>query len=629
MWPAAVLKVLRVDSQSEWHDLAHEDVKSLLCTLARCSRAELAPYFTELVDVASERLPHKLWWAYAIADILAFHQQHLQAADLCDSVVEIFPDTYEKRPMRDQALQIAFGHRINASMSKSDQNGAQHLLLEWTQLLASKDESSPTDRQESETDERGSLEMQLEVRKMIAETLDGVQSGQLPTCSLARLSQKLLTVGKLASPSCDRWALSEALRSLGMAAKWEPAVEAADGQAGAFRDASRLIAEKALTSDRTGMWSDGVVEALKVLARLETFADVPRAAAALTRAPIVFAVTDLLVPDSPVLQHQTQPETNVRPTVLLHFTLNDQPISWPMALQAGMSYRVGASATVADWPRDVAEIYIKWKSAVPESILSRSDFTITPDGATSDEGYLLARAEISPTQGVDVTPEVTIRDVEGNRSAARIVGQRTLRINTFAPAEIGIGLPMVSQRIVELFAELDSKIPSLPPADRLNLLYLLDATSRFAALALEKRDLCDINEKRFQKELKNSLIMDYRIGGRIQEGVELGGGETDLVLERIVNELKVSRTKVTFENAQRYVKQSTQYASAIDCPISVLTILDQSPKSGPPGIQSNFMAWSYPSIHSSDLIHTPSMVAVIIIPVGFPVPSAWRSQTND
>ena len=625
-WPAAVLRVLRVDPQSERQDLAHVDVEFLLCTLARRSRSELAPHFTELAGIASERLSHKPWWAYAIADFLAFHQQHSQAADLCDSVVRMIPDTFEKRPMRDQALQIAFGHRINAAMAESDQDGVKHALFEWTQHLAGKDESSPTDRKEIESDQQGSLEMQLEVRKMIAKALDVVQSGQLPMCSLTDLSQNLLAVGRLTAPGDDRWALSEALRSLGMAAKWEPAVEAADGQASAFRDASRLIAEKVLTADRAGTWSDGVVEALKILACLETFADVPCAAASLKRAPVVFAVTDLLLPNSPVLQHQTQSETDERPTVLLHFTLNDQPISWPMALQAGMSYRVGASATVADWPRDVAEIYIKWKSAVPESVLSRSGLTITPGGVASDEGYLLARAEIPPTQGVDVTPEVTIQDVDGNRSAARIVGQRALRINTFTPSEIGIGLPMVSQRIVELLAELNAKIPSLPPDDRLNLLHLLDATSRFAALAVERKDLCDINEKRFQKELKNSLIMDHRIGGRIQEGLELGGGETDLVLERIVNELKVSRAKVTFESAQRHVNQSTQYASAIDCPISVLTILDQSPKSEPPGIQSNSMAWSYPSTHNSGLIHTPSMVAVIIIPVDFPVPSAWRSH---
>ena len=187
---------------------------------------------------------------------------------------------------------------------------------------------------------------------------------------------------------------------------------------------------------------------------------------------------------------------------------------------------------------------------------------------------------------------------------------------------------MVGQRIVELLAEVDSRIPTLPRPDRLNLLHLLSATARFAALAVERKELRTIGEKDFQKALKQSLAMDPLIGRRIQEGSKLGGGETDLVLERIVNELKVSDTHVDFESAQRFIGQPTQYASAGDCPISVLTVLDQSEKTEPPSIQSNYMEWAYPRTHAAGLVRTPSMVAIVIIPVGFPVPSQWSRSSR-
>ena len=293
-----------------------------------------------------------------------------------------------------------------------------------------------------------------------------------------------------------------------------------------------------------------------------------------------------------------------------------------------MSYKFGGSAIVDDWPFEGAEIHIEWKTEAPKSIIDRTGFRIMADGKTSDGGYLHARAEIPPDQGVDMTPEVTIQDVDGNQSTARVVGQRSLRINTFAPSEIGTGLPMVGQRIVELLSDLNARIPSLPPADRLNLLYLLDATSYFAALAIERKELCDINEKGFQQVLKQALTMDPRIGRRIQEGLKLGGGETDLVLERIVNELKVSQMPVDFEKARRFIGQTTQYASAGACPVSVLTILDQSQKSEPPGIQSNYMKWAEPQVLTYGSVHTPSMVAIIIIPVGFPVPSEWSKSSR-
>ena len=445
----------------------------------------------------------------------------------------------------------------------------------------------------------------------------------MPSPPLSELSQQLVSGDNPASPRDDRWALAEALRSLGMAAHWEPAVEAADRDASRYAAASRHIAEKALGSDRTGTWSDAVVEALTVLAHLEAFDDVPQAAASLRYAPVVFTATDLLVPTCPDGHPNAQTQAEVTPTVLLHFTLNDAPASWPMALQAGVVYRLGASAAVDEWPSAHAEILIEWQSTAPESILERRGFTILPDGETTDAGYLLARAEIPPDQGIDLTPVVTISSADGNQRRARIVGQRSLRVNTFAPSDIGAGLPMVGQRIVELLAEANARVPSLPRADRLNLLHLLDATSRFAALAIEREELRSIDERGFQRVLKQALLMDHRIGRRIQAGTELGGGETDLVLERIVNELKVSRAPVDFERAQRFMRQPTQYASAGDCPIAVLTILDQSEKSEPPGIQSNYMQWVYPPIHASGSVRTPSMVAVIIIPVGFPLPSQW------
>ena len=631
-WPSAALNALRPDPRPAYQDLGyedHEDHEDLLRKLAERSGDELAGYFNDLVNIASDRLTHKPWWGLAVADILALHQEHERAAALTDKVVDTLPNTPERRPTRNSALLVAFEHRVNAAMARGDRDSTKRALAEWTQLLAEENEIGRMGQNGKETDRQDSLRVQLEIRKTVAGAVDAIESGKKPNCSLPDLSQKLLNEDCASSPRDDRWALSAALRSLGMAVSWEPAVELADGNASAYCDASRLIAQKTLASNRKGTWSVGVIKALKILAHLEAFADVPRAAASLQRAPIVYAATNLLAPPSPVSLHQTQSDPTVTPTVHLRFTLNDQPISWPMALQAGRYYKFGVTVTGADWPRHFDKIDIEWKTKVPESILTRSGFTIAPEGETSHEGYLLARAEIPPDPGVDMTPEVTIHELNGSQSAARVVGQRSLRINTFVPSEIGTGLPMVGQRIIELLAELNARIPTLPIADRLNLLHLLDATSRFAALAIERKELCHIDEKGFQRELKQALVFDQRIGRRIQEGSKLGGGESDLVLERLVNELKVSPTTVTFEQARRFIGQSTQYASAGDCPISVLTILDQSPKSDPPSIQSNNMAWAFPPIHSSGLCHTPSMVAIIIIPVGFPVPSTWsRPQRN-
>ena len=470
---------------------------------------------------------------------------------------------------------------------------------------------------------RDQLMEQLEVRKAIATALNDLEAGSEPTLQISQAALRLSNVDSPVVPGDGRWAMAETLRAVGMAAKWEPAVEAADGNAEAYRKASRLIAGNALRTERRGPWSSSVVEALEILAALEQFADVPRAAVALQRAPIIVPTTDLLTPPRPAARPAAQAEADVSPTVLLHFKLDDRPISWPMALQAGRLYRISATAAIDDWPGEASKIDIGWKSSVPMTILERRGLSIAPDGETGDSGYLVARAEIPSDQGVDLTPVVTIHSNSSDGQTARVVGQRSLRINTFTPSELGAGLPMVAQRIIELLAELDARIPSLPPGDRLNVLHLLDATTRFAADANEQKGLCGINESGFQSKLKQALTMDPRIGHRLKEAPKLGGGTTDLILERIVSELKVRRSPIDLERAQMFVRQPTQYASAGDCPVSVLTILDDSPKSEPPGIQSNYMGWAYPPTHGGGSALIPSMVAVIIIPIGFPLPSEW------
>lgn len=457
----------------------------------------------------------------------------------------------------------------------------------------------------------------------VAEALRALAADTQPAQDLTQVAHRLIDHDDPKVAGSELWAVSRALLSLGHAANWASAIEAADTGATASQNASRLIASKALGTEHESVWSTAVVQALNILVGLSDLADISLAAAALQRAPLVFPATDLLVPRPSDPPPTPRSDPVDPPTVNIHFTLNGKQVSWPMALQAGVSYRLGASATINKWSERIANLRIDWKCEAPESILERTSFSILPEGTSTASGYLHARAEIPPDQGVDLIPLATLVTIDGDEHDAQVVGQRSLRIATFAPATIGAGLPMVSQRIVELLAELDSRIPTLPRPDRLDLLHILDATSRFAALAIENKSLNVVGEKGFQEELKKAFVMDPRIGRRIQEGGELGGGETDLVLERIVNELKVSPTRIDFNSAQRFIGQTTQYASSGDCPVSVLTVLDQSEKTEPPGIQSNYMKWVFPPTHTTGSRRIPSMVAVVIIPVGFPVPSQW------
>ena len=468
------------------------------------------------------------------------------------------------------------------------------------------------------------LKEQLEFRGALAATLRAVEAGDQPAVPLSDLAERLSGFGDGAQPGSRLWAFAAALTSLGMAAAWELGTETADANALAHRDAARLIAQRALALERQEAWNVDVVATLHILANLEEFIDVRRAAVALQRVPLTAPVTNLLLPTRSPERPEPQPEPAAEPTVLLHFRLDRQPMSWPVALQAGRLYRISASAVVDNWPGDADRFEIEWDSPVPQTVLERQGFVVTKTGDIEAD-------ELSGRSGRDPTRRECRIDAGSHVSRLRWPSKRCSRRRAALPSNKHIRTVGCSVRDSRWWlSESSSSSTSWTPEsllyrarDRLNLLHLLDATARFAAFANERKELRGIREPEFQARLKEAFAMDPRIGGRIHEAPKLGGGTTDLILERIVNELKVSRSPIDPDGARKFVRQPTQYASAGDCPVSVLTILDDSPKADPPGVQSNYMGWAYPALHGLKVAAVPSMVAVVIIPIGFPVPSAW------
>ena len=135
-WCKAAVEALRVDERPQYRGIGDEDRKRALNTLAMRPTRELSPHFSELADRASGRLPAEPWWAFAVADLLAFHHEHELAAKLADRVVDSIPDTQEMRSSRNQALDIAFGHRANARAMRGDFVAHAKLLEEWSELLS-------------------------------------------------------------------------------------------------------------------------------------------------------------------------------------------------------------------------------------------------------------------------------------------------------------------------------------------------------------------------------------------------------------------------------------------------------------------------------------------------------------
>jgi hypothetical protein len=95
----------------------------------------------------------------------------------------------------------------------------------------------------------------------------------------------------------------------------------------------------------------------------------------------------------------------------------------------------------------------------------------------------------------------------------------------------------------------------------------------------------------------------------------------------ITAELKVERrTPVTEESAPKYMGQPTQYAAADGARLSILAILDMSPKQKPIGTAENYLFTLEPKLHGLDNPEAPSLVVVLVVNGNLPVPSSWSRK---
>jgi hypothetical protein len=139
-----------------------------------------------------------------------------------------------------------------------------------------------------------------------------------------------------------------------------------------------------------------------------------------------------------------------------------------------------------------------------------------------------------------------------------------------------------------------------------------------------------MDEAAFQRRLKGFLRADPSIGARLQEAPRAAGGITDLMLGETVLELKVEpNDPVSLDAAWRYLGQPATYAGSRDRVVSILGILDESPKNsrharGPIG---HYLNWLTPATHGLPQ-GCPAAVIALILSRRFPRPSDHWSRTT-
>lgn len=465
----------------------------------------------------------------------------------------------------------------------------------------------------------------IEARIELADALDAIAAGSHDAVAL-----ESAIAGFKGSTHQDAQvgiagAFVDTLDALAHAVHWVHEAREAHISAERHLAASRLRAGDLLAQAGDG-WPDGLQAAASELAECADFMAPSRAASQLRCVPLPPRLTEFFRDrNQQRFSFDEEPARGESPAVGLLVQLHGEPVMKPALLQPRALNHLEIEARVQDWPDEAEELEVGFLGVHDELFLSASKVRFTPDAMIQPLEIHIAGDRPAGDPPLELTARADFLSDE-ERIPARVVGNATLQVVTFDPdTATPLNLPTAARRVLEMTGEVNNALPNLSAADRRDVRLLLEGVLRFAHTVLDDRldrDQ-DVDEAWFQQQLMAFLQADPFIGARLDEKAHRAGGETDPVLGNVVLELKVEKDDgITLDEAcERFVGQPTQYASAGDGQVSLLAILDVSPKRAPAGVIGNEVGWARPQLSSGPTPRFPSMVGVVVIRGAYPRPS--------
>ncbi len=320
--------------------------------------------------------------------------------------------------------------------------------------------------------------------------------------------------------------------------------------------------------------------------------------------------------------------------------IDGQLVTGPQVLRPATVYTLGLEVRIGDWPEWAQRLDAEFISHLSGAEVELPSFTwrkpvpgVDDASTLVGEGSLLLRFGLAAGQAAP--PFLVALRFRGDRDGERlhqecdVAGHSELRLRPFDFSRDGLTQHrVVDERLLQLYERLHG---AGYDEDQIQAFCrLLTATCR-AALTMSfdpryKRGQ-RVTERQFHDDLHQRLSQDPELGGRVERGSRLALGFIDVRHDGITAELKVERkTPVTRDTATKYIGQPTQYAGADGARLSILCILDMSPKAVPIGTLENYLWTLQPALHGLTSPEAPSIVTVLVINGSLPTPSTWSRR---
>ena len=331
-----------------------------------------------------------------------------------------------------------------------------------------------------------------------------------------------------------------------------------------------------------------------------------------------------------------------QPIAVVLLSVNRQLLTGTAVMKQNDVYTLGARVHLESWPDWAERLDLELISPI-----SRADVDLptmswskptegTQDLTFIDEGTVMLRYGVTAGQPapaflVKLTLRGTTKDNKRRSLPLDVAGHPQIKMRPHDSSRDSItAYEAIDERLLDLYT-------ALPEAG-----YNEDEIQAFCRLFAA---ICRIGlemtwerkykrgqrvlERTFHDDLFDLLMEEPELGGRVERGTPSAHGFLDIRHDGITAELKVERkTAVTRDRAAKYMAQVVQYGVSNGRRLSILAILDMSPKELPIGTPENYMFPLHPAQHGIDSPTAPSTVYTLVVNGNLPVPSAWSRRST-
>jgi hypothetical protein len=285
-------------------------------------------------------------------------------------------------------------------------------------------------------------------------------------------------------------------------------------------------------------------------------------------------------------------EEDKSPLIRLIAYIDNVPLLAPQILRPRLLYSLKFIVRGVSWPDNAIKLHLDLPTTLPKDEYSVSKFELSMPNNNSDEfeGELNGQIRFSSSQtifsqNISFILRCAFELQNGQFDEIPVIGYNQLefRISDSKNSGITSGYQRLDQHLVQLLTNLISEIPNIKDEldDLLPLLQELTNLVGVYAQSAVFKDFQNILEAEFQSKVLNDLRL--KLGEDIQEHPSQAGGHTDIKFRGTVIELKVEHQESDRKSiGERYSAQAAQYQSVEGKQISIVLVLDLTPKINPP-----------------------------------------------